>query len=334
MLTHLKVRNFQGHRNLDIKLDPSVTTIIGPTDTGKSAILRALRWVCFNQPRGDALIRDGASHVSVKLTVDKKVVTRRKGKSNIYKLDDKPFKAFKTAVPEEIVNHLNISDVSFQSALGQHEAPFWFSLTPGQVSQKLNSIVNLQVIDQTLANIASRLRKAKSVAEVTEERLNQAQNELEELSWVPKARKAFARVKQLSDALDSKRLQVENLRAVVEGVLELEDRCQSLRDRVAIGSNLIKAGESYHNTMRPVVELHGIINEVEQIRFVSALQLPSLKPLTIIREKRRSLSEIISLYEEQEQWVQSRRERLSTLEKMLSKVKRCPTCGQRLKAKS
>ena len=40
----LSLHNFQCHEHLDIAFDPQLTTIVGPSDVGKTAILRALKW--------------------------------------------------------------------------------------------------------------------------------------------------------------------------------------------------------------------------------------------------------------------------------------------------
>lgn len=41
MIRRIVLRNFQNHRRLRIDLDPRVTTVVGPSDAGKSAVVRA-----------------------------------------------------------------------------------------------------------------------------------------------------------------------------------------------------------------------------------------------------------------------------------------------------
>ena len=100
MLERLRIQNFQSHHKLDIQLDPAVTTLIGPSDVGKSAVLRAFRWLATNRPRGDAFIRDGADRVSVKARVDGQNVTRRRGPAgNEYIVDGASLKALERTCP-------------------------------------------------------------------------------------------------------------------------------------------------------------------------------------------------------------------------------------------
>ena len=115
MIKKLLIRNFQIHSKLKIEFDPRITTIIGSSDVGKSSVIRAIKWVCKNNPQGQAFIKDGTKGTSVKLFVDDKSITRKRTKSeNTYFLDKNEFKAFGPNVPDTISKVLNIL-ISFLS---------------------------------------------------------------------------------------------------------------------------------------------------------------------------------------------------------------------------
>lgn len=196
MIERLLIQNFQAHHKLRVNLDPHITTIVGPSDVGKSAIIRALRWVCTNQPGGDAFVRHGARGATVKLVVDGHTITRRRrpgGEVNEYRLDSSAYRAFGRGVPDPITELLNIGDVTWQ---GQHDAPFWFSDTAGEVSRQLNAIVNLGIIDSTLANVARAVHRARTKLEAAEEELSTAKKEFDSLAWVPGFEAAVAVVEE------------------------------------------------------------------------------------------------------------------------------------------
>ena len=69
----------------------------------------ALYWICLNYPSGDDFFTWNAKFCKGTLIVDGIEVTRKKGKKNIYLLDDKEFHAIRSSVPEEISNLLNIT---------------------------------------------------------------------------------------------------------------------------------------------------------------------------------------------------------------------------------
>ena len=57
-MTNIKkiiIDNFQSHEHTEIEFGPGLNVIVGPSDYGKSAVVRALRWVLYNEPRGAVL---------------------------------------------------------------------------------------------------------------------------------------------------------------------------------------------------------------------------------------------------------------------------------------
>jgi exonuclease SbcC len=108
----LVIENFQSHVNTECTFHPGLNVFVGPSDSGKSAILRALRWVLFNAPRGADFIRVGTNLCKVELHLsDGSIITRIRNHTssiNRYQLN-KPnkeelvFEGFGSEVPLEIV---------------------------------------------------------------------------------------------------------------------------------------------------------------------------------------------------------------------------------------
>lgn len=181
LVESIVLRDFQAHRKLEVTFAPAITTIKGATDAGKSSILRALRWSMLNDLGGDEFIREGTKLVMVTLRTDAGEVVRSKGAggaSNTYALGEEEFKAFGSSVPAPIADKLRVSDINFQ---GQHDAPFWFSQTAGEVSRRLNAVIDLSVIDTTLANIGVAVRLAMDRKQLTQERLTAVQQQLDDV---------------------------------------------------------------------------------------------------------------------------------------------------------
>src|SRR5207253_3096865 len=84
--------------------------------------------------------------------------------------------------PGEVQDLLRVSSINFQQ---QGDPWFLLSDTAGEVSRKLNSIVDLDIIDKTISNITSEVKKVKTLEEHTRERLQQAESEVSDLAWVP-----------------------------------------------------------------------------------------------------------------------------------------------------
>lgn len=240
MFERLTLRNFQVHKKFVVDLDP-VVTFIGDTDVGKSTILRALRWLCLNQPDGNEMINWDANWTRVDLELDNgRLITRKRGSKNLYWLDGKKFVAFGRAVPDEIAKVLNVSDLNFQF---QHDPLFWLSLNAGQVSKALNQIVNLGSIDTTLSNIASKLRKCRAEVDVSEGRLETAIARKKELAWVPDVDRAVRRLEDLDARVSQVADRGRNLYDLCEGLTECRMGLKTRRKAATAGNQCVSLGD-------------------------------------------------------------------------------------------
>ena len=183
MIDRIQIKNFQCHEDLRVTFDPKITAIIGPSDIGKSACLRALKWVVTNRPLGDSFIRNGSQRTSVSIWTDSGKVTRIKdlGGENIYQVNGTKLKSFGTNVPDSVIEALRLDAFNFA---GQHQMPFWFDLTSGELGKELNSIVDLSLVDVIVGNVLSVARRSKMECELVERRLKESEKELESLDYV------------------------------------------------------------------------------------------------------------------------------------------------------
>jgi hypothetical protein len=232
VIEELYLKDFQRHAKLSIRLDPGVTTFVGPSHRGKSSVLRALRWLCLNRPGGEAFVRNGAEGAKVRLGVDDRTVTRsRSGTRNAYTLDGTPLIAFGSDVPSDVAAFLNVSEINFQD---QHDPPFWFGKTGGEVSRELNRIVDLQSIDSTLAHLNRKLRIASTNTELLGERVKAAREN----------RKSLLIVKQMhKDLLEVERLE-QGHNVAVQRLAEATDLVEKVSRLTIEGDRLLKRKES------------------------------------------------------------------------------------------
>lgn len=200
MLTHLKIEDFQPWEDLRLKLD-QIITLIGPSDTGKSSVIRAIRWLALNLPKGREFIRRGSESASVALRVDERVIKRLRGKGsqNAYQLDGAEFKAFGSNPPEEVAEVLRVDALNFQ---GQHDPVFWLTLTPGQLAAEINKIVDLSLADESMSYLRSELTARKAKAQFHAEEIEELESALEKLAWVEKADQILQKIEALEQDLE------------------------------------------------------------------------------------------------------------------------------------
>lgn len=337
MLEQLILKNVQAYTELRIEFDPFITTFVGPNDIGKSTIIRALRWICLNQPPGDDLIRWDTDRAYAKLVVDGHSILRRKGKEiNTYAIDGKVLKSFRNEVPQEITQLLNVDEVNFQEQL---EPQFWFFLTPGQISKELNRIISLGAIDTCLSNTASELRRAKSTREVSESRLESLRLQKSELDWAVDADKDLQEVEAKYQHFEDKLSQADGLRVLISQVQQYQNLKRTLGEARTEGQFLVSSGVNLHKKTQRVEELRKLIKESEKSLVYKKTPIPNIEEVESllnkyqdIESKRQDLAQYLDKYIS---WQETKLESdkwLKINEKKLSQLKTCPMCGSLLSA--
>lgn len=263
-LASLSLQNFQIHKTMEVGFAAGITTIIGPTDTGKSAILRALRWMCLNDFSGDDFITYGEKRTEVILICEPKIdddfeirrIKSKGGGSNTYELNGAEFKSFSTSVPDTIQSLLKLSSLNFQ---GQFDAPFWFAESAGSVSRQLNAIIDLSVIDTTLSNISHEVRRVTESKSIYADRLQKAELELEDLEWQERRVNDF---KSLKDA-NQKVVQIETEEETLSNLLSQVDanRASSLLQQAKEGNEVLESARRLRTDIRDSEDLRDLINE-------------------------------------------------------------------------
>jgi exonuclease SbcC len=341
VLESLTVRNFQKHRNLNIEFGDGVTTIVGPSDRGKSAVIRALRWALLNDRRGDRFIRKGMANCRVQVQVDSHSVTRKKGPGkNTYSLDGKVYKAFGTGkVPDDIADLLNVGENNFQK---QISLPFWFTDSPGQVSKKLNQIVNLELIDRTFKNVSDQLRKAKVAVEVTEERLDAARTEEESLKWAVSFHKDAKKLLRLHKRHSALAIKCSRIASLLSDVSRLNLIIGRRSKAILDADKVIGAGRTALDSQRRVTQLSELVGQIKKADNLVRSAVPDISELQNIRveadnvaENRRDLEYLLGRLQEHKTCLSQIKEDLRKAESDLKKVKvkRCPKCKQTLPSK-
>ncbi len=337
MLERVKIQNFQCHELLDITFDPALTTIVGDSDVGKSAIIRALRWVATNRPRGDAFVKQGERKALVKVRIDGKNVERiRNGQENTYKIGKQELKAFGTDVPEQVSKLFNLGEANIS---GQHDPPFWFTLTPGELAKRLNQIVDLGVIDEVTGRIAQRLRKTRSRVELVAERLSEATEERERLGYVPAlAGSLNGLVKKQAFLVEKVRVSDDLSGRVRMGVGYDQT---SKRDRKAsdAGEKVILLGNYASETADKAYSIVRLLEQVEGTTEAAGREVPELGDLDdrlanieVKRKRHLGLTRLIEEVLQTEKRVGVVRQELEEEEKTFKQEvgETCPLCGSQM----
>ncbi len=292
MLERLSIRNFQRHERLGIKFDPQITTIVGPSDSGKSSVIRALRWLAFNRPLGTGYIRDGEDGCSAKIRIDGRDVKRKRGKAeNSYWIGERALAAVGTDVPEDVARLLNLSAENFAM---QHDAPFWFSLTAGELAKQLNRIVDLGVIDGVAAELAFRIRAARAEAGVVEKRLAEAGRDVDRLAHVPDMAADLEAVEDLAEDAASRRAVGAALRAARDGAVELQGQAERLSGAASGADAARLRGAIAVKRAGWAESLREIVESIRSAKRSVAVEVPDMAELEMRKTEVNNRAEVVA----------------------------------------
>lgn len=268
MIEKIEIHNFQSHKATVLELDSKVNTLQGNSDCGKSAVLRALHWLIFN-PAGDYFIsdwaRNGARQVApceVIVHANGHKITRRRDKDfNGYYLDDEVFEATRNTVPQKILDILNLSEVNVQRQL---DPPFLLSMSAGEVSRYINSLVNLSRIDTWIKASNSRDLELKRDVEAAVARVDKAQKLVESFSFLSTLEVLANDITAKDKSLTTLWKEVDELQAMSASHKAKQDELASLPDIAKLDAILAGVSESTSRQHAILMECQSLDREISE----------------------------------------------------------------------
>lgn len=306
MITRVEIRNWQSLRAVDLTLG-RVTVIVGASNCGKSALIRALRALASNM-RGAAQITRGQKQtaVTVRTSSGHIISLERSETAGRYRLvtpDGREATYTKLAggVPEQITAALRIDpapagggSVNFA---GQLDRPYLLDESGAQVARELGELTNVTVIFEAVRE-ANRRRNAHAATLRTRE------------TDLAEAKTRLADYRRLPDQL-----------ALLRSAEELHAHATTLARRLTHLRQLTAAlGDAETVTARstpPAVPDDGAL-------------LEAADRVHRLRELLRHLSHAVSAASAAAVPAAARQEAEAEadLAELLSSIERCPTCGQ------
>ncbi|MCS1351228.1 AAA family ATPase [Mechercharimyces sp. CAU 1602] len=279
----LKIENFQSHVQTEIHFEDGLQVFVGPSDSGKSAILRALRWVLYNQPRGSDFIRTGCSRCRVSLTlVNGVTIMREKGTSiNRYVIinesgEEQVYEGFGSSVPQEVLDaHQMLPlkvDGDWEMALqfgSQLEAPFLLSDSGSVKAKSISRISGAHVLDMALRDAVRDRQALFAEKRQQEKQVEELRQELVPYENLPELKANLERVEHLQSDIDRKKQQVDSYRKLAERRREIQAQLVTWKGvlqqlaQVDEIERKVSASDSLFLRLQQVKRLHRVWQERE-----------------------------------------------------------------------
>lgn len=276
------IENFQSHRYTDLELSPGLNVIVGESDRGKSAILRALRWVFYNEPRGADFVRAGATECRVTVVLDDgTAVTReRSGNRNRYlvRRDGRVsvYEGFGSEVPPAVAAAHGVAKVRLDDDLevalhlaGQLEAPFLLEQSGSVRARAIGRLYGVHVVDAALRGVLRDVQRLQQEEREVDEEIRRLEARLEEFADLPLLGERLARIAsvlQRAEELTARRAALTALAARLGAVREEAARNRDLLGRLEPVAAAEEAVERARQVYRDLVLLRQRREALEQNR--------------------------------------------------------------------
>jgi DNA repair ATPase RecN len=344
MIKSLEIKNVQSHKDSKLVFSPGINALVGSSNNGKSAILRALNWAIYNRPLGSEILlsnwaydKNGKQNDEMAVIVEKNnsVLIRKKTKTeNEYILNNEKMEAIKTDVPDSVKNFFSLSETNIQK---QQDAPFLLSQSSGKIAEYFNRIVRLDIIDKILGNAESIRRKTKNQFETAEQNEKKLEKELEKYDWLDSVEKLIEKYKvvdsKCNDLLGSR----DDLQNSIDNFDEINKRQfpDFKREKKAIGS-IEKINEDNEYLQEKMYNISESISYYESLSSKSGYDFEKEKKgIEYIENMNFDCSEIEKLEEDvgkmelADDTIKGCSENIKNLKKQLPDI--CPICGAKMK---
>ena len=311
MIQRIELTGFQSHQHTVLEMVPGLNVLVGETNSGKTAVLRAIEWVVRNRPLKpqNELLSRKSDECVVEITTSRGSVRREWSKKfNGYVLTDTQgkkatYRDLRGDVPPEVRMILDLGDINIQD---QWSPVFLFDLSPGQVSRYVSDLLGFDPLDQAVSRAKTWAQERARDAVRMDAELKEARAELERFSYVDALLPRMARVEAKEQRIA--RL-VEELRELRRAAYEVAARRLEV-ERLKV--------------QQPTVDLDSLQDKIHRIEQLEERRDELLAAADCVRSARGD--------------VETRREEFAAAERELDAARTaqvdalidlrvCPTCG-------
>ncbi|ERN53352.1 AAA family ATPase [Alkalihalophilus marmarensis] len=224
-IASLRLENFQSHLDTTIEFSAGLNVLVGQSDSGKTAIIRGVRWVLFNQPRGTDFMRVGADFARVTLTFTHGVtiVRERTSSKNRYIIkepnkEDLVLEGFGIHVPQEVLDAHGMEplrvdrDHDLIIHLSQQlDGPFLLEQTSSLRAKTIGRISGAHFLDMAIRDTSKDLSGLNQRVKMEETELEHLTGELEPYQTLDKQRTKLDQAGEKLDKLKQAERKLDNL---------------------------------------------------------------------------------------------------------------------------
>ena len=326
-------KDFQSWKNFDLNVS-GFTVIVGASNRGKSALIRALRGILRNQVQ-DAFIRKGEKSTELELTVTKgpKIVLTRT-KTTTYKVNGEDFAKLAGDIPDPL-KALNTHSITVGGTkldpvfAGQFDSQFMMDLSPSDLNNVLGLFSNTEQLNQGKKQVNSSNTEINSQAKLLATSIQDGQIRITQMKEI---QSAFDKLKPRYDTAQATLVSAQTIQTLLGERFKAAQRVGRYGELARLQLPNLDKVAKWFNTGKLLRQMDKSRSVVAGARLLEA-PLPKIEVVTI-QNHMKNLSEFKTLrlgVQTKKDSIGSTADELNGLHDQLHELTKdittCPKCG-------
>lgn len=238
------MKNFQSHKDTNIVLSPNITTFVGESGMGKSALFRLLKLVIKNEPRGVEYISGGETKMigGVVFEDDVEVVRERSKAINRYTIHHPDgtslqFEKFKTDIPPPVLEALEYQPIKIDTDLSidlnfaeQLEAPFLLGDSDASKAKTIDGLARINLFNIALRNTNKDISNFNNESKSFQRQVEEIDRQLEQYEDLPQVEENLTKIEAIISTLEELQNKKEMYERFVSQQNEISQRMSDTED--------------------------------------------------------------------------------------------------------
>lgn len=264
MINSVHVKDFQSIKDESVTLGKresggGLTLIVGPSSTGKSAMLRATKTLTTNGPSIPVRVGQSKTRIEAGYDDDSSVAVERGKSLSTYWLNGEAYQKAGTSVPKDVENFLGLyKDAHFAF---QFDPPYLLGAAGSVVTQTLGEVTNAHVLTEAVREGIRRKSEANTIAKTRRTDVLEAKERLEEHRGLPARIKAVEALEGLQASLNEAATEHSALTQALDLYARLREEQETTDAEVKAAPDLTESIESIRMHLRAIERISALVHE-------------------------------------------------------------------------
>lgn len=258
-ITKIEANNFQCYKNLDVDLDKGLNVIHGESNSGKTSLMRLIRWVQSGEPRGSEMISHWGKSMWGKITYsDGYSITRERTRtsSGTCTITDPNgnitvLKGTNT-LPVDVINVHQMPPIWLakdekrnMSYASQLETSFLVTESAGLRAAAIGRLIGLQNVDSAIRTLNANNRSINKEICIKEDLLNADRLRLGAYNDLPDLEDHILKIESNMFLAGVTKNSIEDVKSIMDSIYAIDTECSRIQSLLDAYSACMPTEEQY-----------------------------------------------------------------------------------------